>query len=100
MRLIVLAAVVLSSMAFAQDSDGAADAGDVADTALKKKCGNDFHKMRVGQAFTRARECSGLTFEIKIADAAFKVYSASDDTGATGTVRVEAGKITRIVYPP
>lgn len=60
--------------------------------ALKRKCGRDYHRVAVGMSFDRVRLCSGgLT--LRYADGGAKVYE-----GSGGLVRVEAGKITRVLY--
>ncbi len=69
-------------------------AQEQADTALKKKCGSDFHKLRVGMSFARVKQCSGLEFELTAQDEKGSVYSASG-----GWVRVQAGRVTRWAAP-
>jgi hypothetical protein len=73
---------------------------EAADKTLKAKCGANYHKLRVGMAFTRARECSGLEFSARAEDRRGIDYDAvaPGDFG-TGHVRVERGVVVRWQAP-
>lgn len=74
-----------------QDDDARAAA---ADAELRKACGRDFHRLRVGMKFERVKKCSGLIFSAFAEDKSGIVYSA-----AGGFVRVERGVVVKWVAP-
>jgi hypothetical protein len=62
------------------------------EATLKKKCGKDYGRVRVGMAWTRVNQCSG-PFEIVSEDTTGTVYE-----GVGGYVRVQGGKIVRVLF--
>jgi hypothetical protein len=74
------------------DSDRAVE--DAKDEALKKKCGKDYHRLKVGMSWSRARECTGMEWTTKAQDQRGTTYEAQG-----GYVRVEGGKVIRWVAP-
>jgi sRNA-binding protein len=66
------------------------------EAVLRKECGKDFHKLRVGMIWTRVQKCSGLeSFEVVSEDRVGRVYEADG-----GFIRVEKGKVVRWIAPP
>jgi hypothetical protein len=64
------------------------------DAELKKVCGKDYHRVKPGMSWERVKRCSGVEdFELRYADAVAKVYESEG-----GIVRVERGKVTRVVF--
>jgi Zn-dependent M32 family carboxypeptidase len=75
------------------DEVAAAEASEEAEqNALRKKCGKDFNRVRVGMKFARVEQCAG-PLELRAETATYKIYE-----GSGGAVRVEHGTVTRVVY--
>lgn len=75
----------------------AQDAADAAaDAELRKACGKDYHRIKIGETWKRVQQCAGaFDWSITYQDAAATVYTA-----AGGFVRVERGRVTRWAAPP
>jgi hypothetical protein len=68
-------------------------AADAKDEAMQKRCGKDYHRIRVGMSFARVQQCAGVELWVKYADATNKVYE-----GDGGLVRVEHGKVVSVLF--
>lgn len=64
------------------------------EAALRKKCGKDFGRVRVGMTWKRVRQCAGVDLEwsTKAEDERGIIYECEN-----GAVRVEGGKVVRWV---
>jgi membrane-bound lytic murein transglycosylase B len=62
--------------------------------ALRKSCGRDYMRVRVGMRFAKVERCAG-PFSVVAEDERGAVYEAEG-----GLVRVEHGKVVRLVHRP